>query len=128
MSDMSQQGSWKPITADPPLVSDRQRREAVHMALEMARQGHLSLFFLEIEGVRTAATVCFDYNNIRSLYNSGHNTEYASLGTGFLLKALCLKSAICEGKNYYDLLRGSEPYKRHLGAKERDLYCLSLFR
>ncbi|MBI2856137.1 MAG: GNAT family N-acetyltransferase [Chloroflexi bacterium] len=98
------------------------------MALEMARQGHLRLFFLEVGGVRTAATVCFDYNNTRSLYNSGHNTEYASLGTGFLLKALCLKSAICEGKDYYDLLRGSEPYKHHLGAKERELYCLSIFR
>ena len=98
------------------------------MALELARQGYLRLFFMEIEGVRTAATVCFDYNNIRSLYNSGHNTAYASLGTGFLLKALCLKEAICEGKVYYDLLRGSEPYKHHLGAKERELYCLSIFR
>ena len=52
MSDMSQQGSWKPITADPPLVSDRQRREAVHMALEMARQvPDWETFFREVMGV-----------------------------------------------------------------------------
>ena len=97
------------------------------MALEMSQRGFLQLFFLEVGGVRTAATVCFDYNNVRSLYNSGHNMEYASLGTGFLLKALCLKGAICEGKDYFDLLRGSEPYKQHLGAKGQELYCLSLF-
>lgn len=98
------------------------------MALEMARRGHLQLFFLEVSGVRTAATVCFDYNNVRSLYNSGHNTKYAALGTGFLLKALCLKKAICEGKDYFDLLRGTEPYKQHLGAKGQELYCLSIHR
>ena len=98
------------------------------MALELARRGSLQLFFLEVEGVRTAATVCFDYNNVLSLYNSGHNTEYANLGTGFLLKALCLKQAICQGKEYFDLLRGTEQYKYHLGAKGKELFYLSLFR
>lgn len=98
------------------------------ITLELAERGFVKLFFLAVDGVRTAATVCFDYNSVRSLYNSGHNTEYASLGTGFLLKALCLKGAICEGKEYFDLLRGSEPYKQHLGATGIDLYRLSLFR
>ena len=98
------------------------------MAKSMSQRGLLQLFFIEVEGVRTAATVCFDYNNVRSLYNSGHNMEYASLGTSFLLKALCLKNAVCEGKDYFDLLRGTEPYKHHLGAKERGLYRLSIVR
>jgi CelD/BcsL family acetyltransferase involved in cellulose biosynthesis len=98
------------------------------MSLEMAQRGLLQLFFLEVEGVRTAATVCFDYNNVLSLYNSGHNTDYAALGTGFLLKALCLKSAIGEGKDYFDLLRGTEPYKQHLGANKQGLFCLSILR
>ena len=94
----------------------------------MAERGLLHLFFLEVEGVRTAATVCFDYNNVWSLYNSGHNTDYAALGTSFLLKALCLKDAIGEGKNYFDLLRGTEQYKHHLGATGRELYTLSIHR
>ena len=98
------------------------------VALELAQRGLIQVFFLEVGGVRTAATVCFDYNNVRSLYNSGHNKEYASLGTGFLLNALCLKRAIGEGKEYFDLLRGTEPYKQHLGASGRELYRLSLFR
>jgi len=98
------------------------------MSLKLAQRGFLHLFFLEVNGVRTAATVCFDYNNVLSLYNSGHNTEYAALGTGFLLKALCLKNAICQGKDYFDLLRGTEPYKQHLGANGQELYRLSILR
>ena len=96
--------------------------------LEMAGRGYLSLSFLEVEGVRTAATVCFDYNNVLSLYNSGHNLDYASLGTSFLLKALCIQGAISDGKEYFDMLRGTEQYKYHLGAKGKQLRYLSLYR
>jgi CelD/BcsL family acetyltransferase involved in cellulose biosynthesis len=96
------------------------------MSLKLAERGLLHLFFLEVDGVRTAATVCFDYNNVLSLYNSGHNLDYAAMGTGFLLKALCLKNAIGEGKDYFDLLRGTEPYKQHLGATGQVLYRLSI--
>ena len=98
------------------------------MSVELAQRGVLQLFFLEINGVRTAATFCFDYNNVRYLYNSGYDIEYASLGTGFLLKALCLQGAISEGKSYFDLLRGAEPYKSHLGASSKELYRLSILR
>ena len=96
------------------------------MAYSIARENMLKLFFLSIDDVKIAATFCFDYNDTLYLYNSGHNLDYASLGTGFLLKALCLKMAIEEGKGYYDLLRGSEGYKQHLGAKEQILYKLSV--
>ncbi len=98
------------------------------VSVELAQRGVLQLFFLEIDGVRTAATFCFDYNNVRYLYNSGYDLRYASLGTGFLLKALCLQGAICEGKSYFDLLRGAEPYKSHLGASSKELYRVSILR
>jgi|GEM_PF-77482 len=99
-----------------------------YMTSQISKDGHVSLFFLKVSGVRTATTICFDYNNERSLYNSGYNTDYAELGTGFLLKALCLKMAIEEGMVYYDLLRGTESYKYHLGAEDRDLFKISLTR
>lgn len=96
------------------------------MAYDIASENMLKLLFLSVDNVEIAATFCFDYNNTLYLYNSGHNLEYSSLGTGFLLKALCLKMAIEEGKDYYDLLRGSEGYKQHLGATEQILYKLSV--
>ena len=98
------------------------------MAYAMAKIGILKIFFLEVDGIKTAATLCFDYKGTLYLYNSGHNIEFASLGTGFLLKALCLKYSIEEGKVYYDLLRGSEGYKHHLGAKKQMLYRISITR
>ena len=98
------------------------------MALNMSRQGYLRLFFMVVNGTRTSATLCFDYNNTLSLYNSGHDISYSDLGTGFLLKATCLKTAIENGKHYYDMLRGSEPYKYHLGGVGRPLYRVSVHR
>lgn len=98
------------------------------MALNMSIQGYLRLFFMVVNGTRTSAAVCFDYNNTLSLYNSGHDTSYSNLGTGFLLKATCLKTAIENGRNYYDMLRGSEPYKYHLGGVGRQLYRVSVYR
>jgi len=99
-----------------------------YMAGRMSEYGYINLFFLNVDGNRAAATMCFDYNNERSLYNSGYSIDYATLGTGFLLKAICLKLAIDEGKVYYDLLRGTEPYKYHLGAQDREIFRISISR
>ena len=92
------------------------------LATEMARVGILKLFFLEMGGERMAATMCFDYGATRLLYNSGFNPAHGYYSVGLLLKALCLKDAIEEGKEYFDFLRGSEPYKYDLGARDRSLY------
>ena len=99
-----------------------------HMAKEMARTGVLKLYFMEIGGERVAGALCFDYGQTRFLYNSGYNPEYGTLSVGLLLKALCLRQAIEEGKRYFDFLRGDEPYKYDLGAKDVNLYRLAIQR
>ena len=53
----------------------------------------------------------------RLLYNSGHDPEFRFYSVGLLLNALCLRDAIDQGKAYFDFLRGSEPYKYHLGGR-----------
>ena len=84
--------------------------------------GLLKLFFLEIDGQSVATTLCFDYGASRMLYNSGYDPDYAYYSVGLLLNALCLRNAIEQGKGYFDFLRGSEPYKYHLGGKDHILY------
>jgi CelD/BcsL family acetyltransferase involved in cellulose biosynthesis len=97
-------------------------RQIATMAAEM---GHLKLYFLEIEGVRTSTALCFDYGDELSLYNSGYDPAYASLSVGLLLKAFCLKEAIAAGKKRFDFLRGAEPYKYDLGGQDLPIYrCL----
>ena len=99
-----------------------------HMAEEMARADVLKLFFMELSGRRVASALCFDYGQTRFLYNSGYDPEYGALSVGLLLKALCLRDAIEEGKRYFDFLRGNEPYKYDLGARDVNLYRLAIRR
>ena len=94
----------------------------------LAEIGAVKLSFLEVDGKRVSSTVCFDYDNRYFLYNSGFNTEYSHLSVGLLLKALCLKSAIEAGKTEFNFLRGSEPYKYHLGAVDEVVYTISASR
>jgi CelD/BcsL family acetyltransferase involved in cellulose biosynthesis len=56
------------------------------------------------------------------MYNSGYDPQYASLSVGLLSKALCLRDAIESGRRCFDLLRGNEPYKYDLGAKDQTIY------
>ena len=95
---------------------------------EMAAAGFLSLSFLEMEGQPVAAVICFDYTNGRLLYNSGYNSAYSALSVGLLLKALCVQEAIERGMSYFDFLRGTEPYKYHLGAQDVPLHRLLIQR
>lgn len=93
-----------------------------------SQMGLLKLFFLEMDGEPVATTLCFDYGSSRLLYNSGYNPEYGFYSVGLLLNALCLGNAIEQGKEYFDFLRGSEPYKYHLGGQNRILYQMVVER
>ena len=98
------------------------------MTQRMAQLGAIKLFFMEVEGQRVATSLCFDYAASRLLYNSGYNLEYSYYSVGLLLNVLCLKEAIEQGIGYFDFLRGPEPYKHHLGGRQRDLYQMVVKR
>lgn len=86
----------------------------------------LNLHFLEFEGQRTAATLSFVYQNEVLLYNSGFDPGFSFLSPGFLLKAFLIKEAIGARRKRFDFLRGSEHYKYDLGAKDQNLYSVSI--
>ena len=112
---------------DRYMTADRER--FFHkIAQRMAQLGQLRLFFLETEGKPVATSLCFDYASSRLLYNSGYDVDYGYYSVGLLLNALCLQEAIQRGIEYFDFLRGSEPYKQHLGGKPRDLYQMIVRR
>ena len=94
----------------------------------MSQLGAIKLFFLEVEKQRVATSLCFDYASSRLLYNSGYNPEFGYYSVGLLLNALCLKEAIEQGLGYFDFLRGPEPYKLHLGGRQRNLYQMVVKR
>ena len=92
------------------------------LAAEVAQDGILKLFFLEIGGKPIAAVMCFDYQSTMYLYNNGYDPHYRALSAGLLCKLLSIKESIQSGKKTYDLLKGSEAYKHRLGGKPVPLY------
>ena len=100
-----------------------EREEFFHRITERtAEMGLVKLFFMEMDDATVAASLCFDYGPSRLLYNSGYNPEYSYYSVGLLMNALCLRDAIERGLGYFDFLRGSEPYKYHLGGQNHTLY------
>ena len=100
----------------------------VRMARRMRDAGALKLFLLEFDGEPIASVLTFDYAGRRLLYNSGYRQDYARLAPGLLLKALCIRDAIDSGLTYFDLLRGGEGYKRHLGAEDHAISRITVRR
>ena len=94
----------------------------------MEETGRLRLLLLDIDGDPAAAVLAFDDGDQRMLYNSGYRHAYAHLAVGLMLKALCVRDAIESGLRYFDLLRGSEPYKYHLGAEDGAVHRITVSR
>ncbi|HHS98428.1 MAG TPA: GNAT family N-acetyltransferase [Chloroflexi bacterium] len=91
--------------------------------------GWLQLAFLEVEERRLAAYFNFVYDNRVLVYNSGLDWEaYPNLGAGIVLTGFLIRQAIAEGREAYDFLRGSEPYKYRLGGKDVTVHRILIER
>jgi CelD/BcsL family acetyltransferase involved in cellulose biosynthesis len=98
------------------------------MASALSAEGLVRLFMLQINARPAAAVFCFDAGSCLYLYNSGYDPEFSPLSVGLVSKALCLRWAIENGKHAIDFLRGNEPYKYDLGARDQEIYRLSVRR
>jgi CelD/BcsL family acetyltransferase involved in cellulose biosynthesis len=98
-------------------MTDRMTFYFRQLAKEMAEARILKLFFLELDTVPAAATMCFDYKETRYLYNNGYDSRYRALSVGLLSKVLSIEDSIRCGKKKYDFLKGAEIYKSRLGGK-----------
>jgi hypothetical protein len=98
------------------------------MTSSLSREGLVRLFMLSLGGRPAASVLCFDAGSALYMYNSGYDPEYSALAVGLLSKALCLKWAIENGYQALDFLRGAEPYKYDLGARDAAVYRLLVRR
>ena len=98
------------------------------LAKTMAEQDIIRLFFLEVDGEKVSSTLCFDWEGNRLLYNSGFDRDFSEYSVGLLLKVICLRDAIDQGKKYFDFLRGPERYKYQLGCNDREIYEIKITR
>ena len=88
----------------------------------LADRQMLRLHFLMLDGIAAATVLCFDFNGVRYLYNSGYDAQYHDLSVGILSKVFSIQDAIPSGCRYYDFLKGSEVYKKRIGGNLTPVY------
>ncbi len=87
------------------------------LAVGMADSGLLKLFFLDIDGVPAAVTMCFEYQSSVYLYNNGYDLRFSHLSVGLMSKVFSMRESIKLGRAKYNFLRGGETYKGRLGGR-----------
>jgi CelD/BcsL family acetyltransferase involved in cellulose biosynthesis len=95
-------------------------REQMSSTIHAAHAGgYLWLAFLEVDGVKAAASLNFDYQNKLWGYNSGVSREFMELSPGWVLLAHTIQWC-CENNRYeFDFMRGDEEYKYRFGGVNR---------
>ncbi|MDO8614236.1 MAG: GNAT family N-acetyltransferase [Dehalococcoidia bacterium] len=106
-------------------LTPEQERFLRRIAVALSAEGLAEITFLTLNGRRVAGVLSFRGEGEVLLYNSGYDPAYAGFSVGLLSKALTLQRAIEQGRRKFDFLRGPEPYKYDLGAKDLTVYrCL----
>ena len=95
-----------------------QMKAMIHAAF---RAGWLQLAFLEVDGVKAAGYLNFDYGSHIWVYNSGLDFDYSDLSPGWVLLGYLLKWANEHGRAEFDFMRGDEDYKYKFGGVKRDV-------
>lgn len=98
------------------------------VAVELANNDMVRLYFLELDGKPVATSLCFEIARSRLIYNSGFDPEYRGLSVGVVNHAMLLQRSMDEGIEFVDFLRGNERYKYDLGASDRGLYRVIVTR
>jgi CelD/BcsL family acetyltransferase involved in cellulose biosynthesis len=91
-------------------------------------QGWLRLAILEIGGEPWAGAYAFRYGDAWGVWNSAYDHRRRELAPGMVLMAECIRLAAEEGRETFDLLRGTEPYKYRFGAIDVPLIRLQIRR
>ena len=94
----------------------------------LAPLDRLRLGVLSFDGTDAAVLFGFALGPVISLYNAAYDPGLATLSVGIVSHAWAIREAIAQGYRTYDLLRGGEPYKYDLGARDRWLARLDAER
>lgn len=110
------------------MIQDSNKANFLHPAMreqmtavlhEAYKNNYLWLGFLEIDGVKTAASLNFDYENKLWGYNSGVSRSHMDLSPGWVLLSHTIQWC-CDNNRYeFDFMRGDEDYKYRFGGVNR---------
>jgi CelD/BcsL family acetyltransferase involved in cellulose biosynthesis len=104
-------------------------REQMSVTVRNAfEHGYLWLAFLEIEGVKVASSLNFDYKNKLWGYNSGVSREHMELSPGWVLLANVIQWCAENGRYEFDFMRGDEDYKYRFGGVNKYVMRVKVVR
>jgi CelD/BcsL family acetyltransferase involved in cellulose biosynthesis len=86
------------------------------VAERLLARGQLRLSWLDLDGAPAAAEYHFAGSDATYAYQGGVDPNRLDEEPGRLSTILCLRAAIEEGHQWFDFLRGDEPYKAHWRA------------
>ena len=104
-----------PSSLEDPATRDFISRFAV-LALE---RGWLRLNVLEVDSRPVAAFLGWRLGARFAFYQSGFDPEWSEHSVGSVLLAKTIRAAIEEGAHEFDMLLGTEPYKRRFADRSR---------
>ena len=92
-------------------------RDQMSQSIRAAHEyGYLWLAFLEVDGVRAAASLNFDYKNKLWGYNSGVSRDHMEFSPGWVLLGHVIQWCCENGRAEFDFMRGDEEYKYRFGG------------
>jgi CelD/BcsL family acetyltransferase involved in cellulose biosynthesis len=104
-------------------------REQMSVTIRNAfKHGYLWLAFLEIEGVKVATSLNFDYKNKLWGYNSGVSREHMELSPGWVLLANTIQWCCENGRYEFDFMRGDEEYKYRFGGVNKYVMRIKIIK
>jgi CelD/BcsL family acetyltransferase involved in cellulose biosynthesis len=104
-------------------------REQMTVTIQNAHKyGYLWLAFLEVDGVKTAASLNFDYKNKLWGYNSGVSREHMELSPGWVLLAHTIQWCCDNGRYEFDFMRGDEEYKYRFGGVNQHVMRVKILK
>lgn len=97
-------------------------------AVAAQRRGWLRLRLLEVDGTAVAAFLGWRLGDRYTFYQSGFEPDWGEFSVGIALLTRTIQSAIEEGATEFDMLLGTEAYKRRFQNAGRDVNTVVLPR
>jgi len=79
--------------------------------LELAKKGRAELMVIHFDGQPLASMLLFNNDSTNFMYQSGADPSRMKLEPGYQIATVAIQKSIESGLQYFDFMRGDEPYK-----------------
>lgn len=119
---------WKKLHMPGAFYSRKVRDFHRTVAPKLLKANLLKLYRLDLDGKAAAILYCLSSPSTSYYYIGGFDPSFGKYSIGTILVAYAIEDAIKDGKQLFDFLRGTEPYKYRWNVREHTNYRIELRR